>query len=256
MEEQYFSCWPAKSADIDWVQKNYAEHGQSFLIPWPQIPHASSSSSSTVQVQRFPSLSIPLQETAEDTTPSVSNSHSLAEKRRRDRINTQLGILRKLIPKSDKMDKAALLASVVDCVKDLKHKAMEVSRSSTVPTEIDEVTVDCVTCQESSASYVNKDKNSGLIRASVCCDDRPELFSEIIRTLKSLGLAVVRADIASVGGRVKSILLLCTNNGSKEDVSLVTVKQSLKVVLARIASSSMPLSNRVRSKRQRFFFPS
>ncbi|KAG2390093.1 Transmembrane emp24 domain-containing protein [Vigna angularis] len=40
------------------------------------------------------------------------------------------------------MDKAALLESVIDHVKDLKRKAMDVSRAFTVPTEIDEVSID------------------------------------------------------------------------------------------------------------------
>ncbi|KAJ8764162.1 hypothetical protein K2173_005079 [Erythroxylum novogranatense] len=255
MEDHCFSRLPAKSADIEYVQRNFDEHGQAFFIPWPQIRCASSSASSPFQGQRFPPLSIPVKEIAEDTTPSVSKSHSLAEKQRRGRINTQLGILRELIPKSEKMDKAALLASAIDHVKDLKSKATEVSKFCNVPTEIDEVTVECVACQDSSTSNNNKDKKSGLIRASVCCDDRPELFSELIRAVKGSRLAVVGADIASVGGRVKTILVLC-NKDDKEEVCLNTIKQSLKVVLARIASSATPPSDRVRSKRQRFFYPS
>lgn len=38
------------------------------------------------------------------STASASKSHSQAEKRRRDRINAQLATLRKLIPKSDKVN--------------------------------------------------------------------------------------------------------------------------------------------------------
>ncbi|KAL4287281.1 hypothetical protein AHAS_Ahas19G0170500 [Arachis hypogaea] len=75
---------------------------------------------------------------AGDRAVSASKSHSQAEKRRRDRINAQLTSLRKLIPKSDKcnklilhMDKAALLGSVIEQVKDLKRKAIEVSKVST-----------------------------------------------------------------------------------------------------------------------------
>ncbi|OMO51560.1 hypothetical protein COLO4_37623 [Corchorus olitorius] len=46
-------------------------------------------------------------------------------------------------PNMIQMDKAALLGSAIEQVKDLKQKATEVSKVFTVPTEIDEVTVDC-----------------------------------------------------------------------------------------------------------------
>ena len=168
------------------------------------------------------------------------------------------------------MDKAALLGSAIDQVKELKGKAMEVSKAITIPTEFDEVTVDIDDSkdvfQHLSSTSANKDKDNIFIRVSVCCDDRPEVFSELIRALKGLKLSIVRADVASVGGRVKSILILCSNKDSKETsssnegggsvVSLNTIKQSLNVVLNRIASSSMPSNYRIRSKRQRFFLPS
>ncbi|XLU58084.1 hypothetical protein S245_052732, partial [Arachis hypogaea] len=41
------------------------------------------------------------------------------------------------------MDKAALLGSVVDHVKDLKLKAMDVSKNITIPSETHEVTIEC-----------------------------------------------------------------------------------------------------------------
>ncbi|XP_010689462.2 transcription factor bHLH51 [Beta vulgaris subsp. vulgaris] len=74
-----------------------------------------------------------------------SHSHRQAEKRRRDRINGQLTRLRRLIPKSDKMDKAALLEKVVEQVKDLKRKASEINKFFTIPTESDDITIDCHT---------------------------------------------------------------------------------------------------------------
>ncbi|KAL5576685.1 hypothetical protein UlMin_018384 [Ulmus minor] len=75
-------------------------------------------------------MSIPIEGFAEDKAIAASKSHSQGEKRRRDRINAQLATLRKLIPKYDKMDVAALLGSVIDQVKDLKRKAMEVSKKN------------------------------------------------------------------------------------------------------------------------------
>ena len=156
------------------------------------------------------------------------------------------------------MDKATLLGSVVDHVKDLKRKAMDVSKAITVPTETDEVTIDYHQAQdESYTKKVNILKENIIIKASVCCDDRPELFPELIQVLKGLRLTAVKADIASVGGRIKSILVLCSKDSEENNsVCLSTLKQSLKSAVNKIASLSVATNCPTRSKRQRFFLPS
>lgn len=160
------------------------------------------------------------------------------------------------------MDKAALLGSAIEHVKDLKLKAMEVSKTLTIPTEVDEVTVDCELFHAAEAEggcSLNKSEGDVLIKASVSCDDQPELYQEIIRVLNGLGLTTVRADISSVGGRIKSILVLCNKDvcDRQESVSLSRrLNQALHLALSRISSSSSMASNyRIRSKRQRLFLP-
>ena len=159
------------------------------------------------------------------------------------------------------MDKAALLGSVIDHVKDLKRKAVEVGKSLIVPTEVDEITIDSdLSDQDMSLITNNMGTTSDkiyYIRASVCCDDRPELFSELIQVLNALRLTAVRADVASIGGRIKSVLILCSKDSDQDQgVCINTLRQSLKLVLSKIASQSMSSDCRVRSKRQRFFLPS
>ncbi|XP_057979650.1 transcription factor bHLH51 [Malania oleifera] len=227
------------------------------LVPWPVSANASSP---TFQVPGFPPWlpmvtpmnSPQLEGLAEDRAASASKSHSQAEKRRRDRINAQLATLRKLIPKSEKMDKAALLGSAIDHVKELKRKATEASKSFIVPTEVDEVIINDCDCDHQD---LDEGKEGMFIKASVCCDDRPELFGEFVGALKGLRLTLVRADIASLGGRVKSILVVSSEH-REEGVSIASVKESLRVVLTRIAASSAASICRFTSKRQRFFLPS
>lgn len=238
-----------------------SHESSSFQIPWPH-----DSSNSTTPFQFCGGFQPSWSSTADqglaeqDRAASASKSHSQAEKRRRDRINAQLATLRKLIPMSDKMDKAALLGSVIDEVKDLKRKAIEVSKAFMVPTEVDDITVSqCdVNAHEGTginSTSINKSRdNNIMIRASVCCDDRPELFAELIQVLKGLKLTAVKADIASTGGRIKSVLVLCSKD-SEEAVSISTLKQALKLVLSKIAASSVTPNCRFRSKRQRFFLP-
>ncbi|KAG8480014.1 hypothetical protein CXB51_025024 [Gossypium anomalum] len=210
-----------------------------FIVPWPMEPLFSASSS--VRCHGFTSPAIP------DKATVASKSHSEAEKRRRDRINSQLTALRKLIPKSNKMDKAALLGSAIEQVKDLKRKATEIGKAVAIPSETDEVSVD-----------YNVPEDKTFIRVSICCDDRPEVFSELIRVLKGLRLSIVEAEISSVGGRTKSNLILCNESDNREGVSS-TLKQSLNVVVNKInalSSDESKLSCRIRSKRQRLFLSS
>ncbi|TMW84770.1 hypothetical protein EJD97_024419 [Solanum chilense] len=186
-----------------------------------------------------------LPECSQERRESASRSHSEAEKRRRDRINAQLSTLRKLIPTSEKMDKAALLGSVVDHVKDLKGKTAEISKVLNTPTDTDEVTIE----------HLNEDKKGCLVKASFCCDDRPELLSELQRGIKNLQLRMMEADITSLGGRIKCVFMLSPNENYVNDVCMNSLKKSLKVVLSRIAISPSTSNYRIKSKRQRFFLP-
>lgn len=226
----------------------------------PQLsPGEASSFDFSAYSSSFPCpWAVPIEGLMEARAPSSSRSHSEAEKRRRDRINAQLATLRKLIPKSEKMDKAALLGSVVDHVRDLKRKATEISKVIMIPTDVDEVTVDYINEDDARSCGRGSEENI-FLKASVCCDDRPELLSELNRALKNLRLSTVGADIVSLGGRMRSIFTLCfqaNNNEEEGRVCMNTVKQSLKVVLNRIATSGSASNCRIKSRRQRFFWPS
>jgi len=68
-----------------------------------------------------------------------------------------------------------------------------------VPTETDELTVDAAA-----------DGQDGrlIIKASLCCDDRSDLLPDLIKALKSLRLRTLKADITTLGGRVKNVLFI------------------------------------------------
>ncbi|GAB4824621.1 hypothetical protein Ancab_007494 [Ancistrocladus abbreviatus] len=237
----------------NWPHAAAAANTESFsAVPLQQAFHDASTSTYSLH-QLHGLLSCP----AEDRpAASASKSHSQAEKRRRDRINAQLASLRKLIPNSEKMDKAALLASTVDHIKDLKGKATETSRFLTIPTEVDEVKVECCTKQEADLFLgdkiisCNKNNNSVFIKATLCCEDRSELFSELIPALKDLKLTTVGGDIACLGGRVRTNLILSVKDG-EEGVCIATLQQPLKAALSRMISSYMTPNFRVTSRRQR-----
>lgn len=147
------------------------------------------------------------------------------------------------------MDKAALLAKVIQQVNDLKTKAAELRQFLTIPSDTDELHI-------SSAENNSSCVRNMYIEVSMCCEDRPELFPELGKVLQSLKLATVQAEMASVGRRVQIMLMLSSNIvGDHEDLELLNLRGKLKTSLNRIVNSSPSVSSyRVASKRQRFFF--
>ncbi|KAK4787003.1 hypothetical protein SAY86_010836 [Trapa natans] len=127
-------------------------------------------------------------------------SHSEAERRRRERINSHLATLRSLVPCTEKMDKATLLAEVIQQVKVLKRNAIEATRGLLIPMDADEVTVE--PCRDGDVA-----DDGFTLRASVCCEYRPMLLSEIRKALQSLPLKLVKAEISTVGGRLKNVFV-------------------------------------------------
>jgi len=122
-------------------------------------------------------------------------------------------------------DKASLLAEVLDHVKELKRQtsAMMVAAAATVagggddegaagpaqmlPTEADELAVDAAADRAGRL----------VVRASLCCEDRPDLIPDIVRALAALRMRARRAEITTLGGRVRSVLLITADEGAEDD---------------------------------------
>ncbi|KAB5538250.1 hypothetical protein DKX38_015783 [Salix brachista] len=184
---------------------------------------------------------------------AASKSHSEAERRRRERINNHLAKLRSLLPSTTKViptlscmklimfpclsqtDKASLLAEVIHHVKELKRQTTLIAETSPVPTEIDELTVDTA---DEDGKFV--------IKASLCCEDRPDLLPDLIKTLKALRLRTLKAEITTLGGRVKNVLFITGEEDSSGDsndhqqqlqeplqYSISSIEEALKAVMEK-----------------------
>ncbi|XP_051182143.1 transcription factor AIG1 [Lolium perenne] len=173
---------------------------------------------------------------------AASKSHSEAERRRRERINSHLARLRSLLPNTTKTDKASLLAEVIQHVKELKRQTSEIREEACpLPTESDELTVDAS----------SDDDGRLLVRASLCCDDRADLLPDLIRALKALRLRALKAEITTLGGRVKNVLLVTEDDtlapcGDDEDGAptpmspqhtVASIQEALRAVMERTSSS-------------------
>lgn len=170
------------------------------------------------------------QEIMEAKALAASKSHSEAERRRRERINNHLAKLRSLLPSTTKTDKASLLAEVIQHVKELKRQTSLIAETSAVPTESDEVTVDAA---DEDGKFV--------IKASLCCEDRSDLLPELIKALKELRLRTFKAEITTLGGRVKNVLFITgeEDSSSSEEHShhqqycISSIQETLKAVMEK-----------------------
>ncbi|KAF3791481.1 Transcription factor [Nymphaea thermarum] len=129
---------------------------------------------------------------------------------------------------SGSTDKASLLAEVIRHVKELKRRTLELAEFSLVPTETDEVSV---------LSGEPSGDGRSVIRASFCCDDRTDILPELIRTLKTLRLRTLKAEIATLGGRMVNVLFVTGDEESGES-AVGCIQEALKAVMERNGGES------------------
>ncbi|PKU82408.1 transcription factor bHLH30 [Dendrobium catenatum] len=175
---------------------------------------------------------------------AASKSHSEAERRRRERINAHLAKLRSLLPSTTKTDKASLLAEVIQHVKELKRQTSEIAEESPLPTENDELTVDATSDEEGRL----------IVTASLCCEDRTDLLPELIKALKALHLRTIKAEITTLGGRFKNVLVITADDyidsTDQQQYSVESIQDALKAVMERTVAADEPAAGSS-SKRQR-----
>ncbi|PSS04837.1 Transcription factor bHLH30 like [Actinidia chinensis var. chinensis] len=193
-------------------------------------------------------------EVSEEKIMAALKNHSEAERRRRERINAHLSTLRGLVPCTEKMDKAALLAEVISQVKQLKKTATETSEGLLIPMDTDEVRVESHKEGDGSFSF----------RASLCCDYRPELLSELRQALEALHLNMVKAEISTLGSRVKNVFVFTsvkeTNSDNSEECQILvnSVHQAFSTILDKISAAAeyLPRTTLPNKRRRISFFDS
>lgn len=119
-------------------------------------------------------------------------------------------------------------------MKELKQQTLELTDLESFPSETDEITV-------LSGNYTSDGRL--IFKASLCCEDRSDLLPDIIEILKSLHLTTLKAEIVTLGGRMRNVLIVA----AEKDHSIESVhflQNALKSLLERSNSSD-------RSKRRR-----
>ncbi|XWS41173.1 hypothetical protein CRYUN_Cryun17cG0057500 [Craigia yunnanensis] len=194
-------------------------------------------------------MNLPRKGVSAERNVAALKNHSEAERRRRARINTHFDALRELVPGAKKMDKASLLAEVIGHMGELKKNAEEACKGILIPMDTDEVRVEK---QEDEM-----DGNPCLIKASLCCDYKPGLLSDLRQALDALHLIIVKAEMATWEGRMKNVFLVasCKEWESKDAavrISTSTLDQTLRSVLDKFsASEEFSFSATLSNKRRR-----
>lgn len=84
-------------------------------------------------------------------------------------------------------------------MKELKRQTSLIQGTSPVPSESNEIKVD-------NAS--DEDGTKLVIKASLCCEYHSNLLPDLMKTLQSLRLRILKAEMTKLGGRVKNVLYI------------------------------------------------
>lgn len=158
-------------------------------------------------------------------------------------------------------DKATLLGEAVRRVRELKQTASQLAATidhddeDNVTTTSNSTTSKFLFPSETDEFKVGRDEHDppGVVHVTLCCDDRAELIYDIIQALKSAEAKVVKAEMSTIGGRTKSVLLVRLADGGENDMGLGPLKKALKLVLDK--STLLPGSGQVLPglKRPRYY---
>lgn len=113
-------------------------------------------------------------------------------------------------------------------MKELKRQTSVIAETSALPTEADELTVDEAAEEDGRA----------VIKASLCCEDRSDLLPDLIKALKALRLRTVKAEITTVGGRVRNVLFVTgeeeeegEGDEQRQQYCISAIQEALKAVM-------------------------
>ncbi|KAJ4827959.1 hypothetical protein Tsubulata_032834, partial [Turnera subulata] len=144
----------------------------------------------------------------------AKQKHSVAESKRRRRINGQYEILRSTLPNLIKSSKASVLEETIRNLKELTKAVSELKASygdgrrsleCAFPSGVDKLRLE--SCEGQGV---------GVVKVMFSCDDKRKLMSEVGSAVRSVKGKVERAEMVTMGGRTKCILWVQGINNKEE----------------------------------------
>lgn len=123
---------------------------------------------------------------------------------------------------------------VVQRMRELKRQTSDITALGIIPSESDEISfLSCDDCY--TKEHLCGDQ--GLVfKASLCCEDRSDLLPDVIEVLNSVHLKVQKAELSTIGGRIRNVLFLTANKDQSVE-SIEFLQNSLKPLLGRAQQS-------------------
>ncbi|KAI8550256.1 hypothetical protein RHMOL_Rhmol06G0090500 [Rhododendron molle] len=165
---------------------------------------------------------------------AAAKKHAKAEQLRRKRINTHIQTLKKLLlpNMTSKKVKASILTETIRQLKELHKTAADVALQQYGHTDVS----GCFTFPDGSDEATVSSCEGGegkTVKATVCCEDWPGLNRDLTEAIRSAGGKPVGAEMATVGGRTKAVVVVrwVEGGGEAEEVGLFT--RALKALVER-----------------------
>ncbi len=99
----------------------------------------------------------------------------------------------------------SLLAEVIDHLSELKQHAADVGDGASMPMDVNEVQIDM------DPLY---GEGWHVLRVTFSCNDRADLFQDLIRIFNQLDFRLLKAEIATLSGHIKCIIHVAARSSS------------------------------------------
>ncbi|KAJ8765767.1 hypothetical protein K2173_014889 [Erythroxylum novogranatense] len=164
----------------------------------------------------------------EEAQAIAPEKHKLSERNRRVRIASQFAALRAILPNLTKRNKASVLAEAIKQVRELEKVVSELraTRDSSRDMEC------AFPGGRDTLRVENSEKHSrDMVKVMFNCKDKRMLMSNVGKAVNSVGGKVVRAEMATVGGRTGCALWI---QGIKGNQEMIILRSALAAVTQRM----------------------
>ncbi|KAL1534457.1 transcription factor bHLH25-like [Salvia divinorum] len=168
---------------------------------------------------------------SEPVARSLSTHHSLAERKRREKLSQRFVALSSLIPGLKKMDKASILGDAIEHMKGLEERVKGLEERARKRS------------MESVVFSVKKEEGDGdfpLIRARFCdkellvsvhCRREKGVFEKIVGEVENMQFCVVNSSFMTYGDSCLSVTLTAEKKDEEDNMNIEQLVENLRGLL-------------------------